>query len=71
MLNTGITPSKLMVFPIRNKFNTEFPSVSHVKITKPNPRLVFPFHSTMIINIVIVILNWFIIIILEWLYIDT
>ena len=71
VLNKGITLSQLTVVPIRNKFNTEFSSVNHVKIGKPNPKLVFPIHITMIINIVIFILNWFIIIILEWLYIDT
>ena len=52
-----MTPRQLTVVPIRKKFNTEFLSVSYVKITKPKAKLKFLLHIITIIDIVIIILN--------------
>ena len=57
--------SRQTVVLIRNEFNTKLSLVSHIKISKPKPKPVFPFHIIIINIVVIFILNWFIIIILE------
>ena len=65
MLDAGMIPSRLTSNPIRHEFNTEFSLVSHVKISKTKPKLLFPFHIVIIINVAILIINCFIIIILK------